>query len=103
MPVAAAAAAAGQAPLMLAARLPGFPWDRLAPAAATAAAYPDGIADLSIGSPVDPVPAVVRGALAPAPNSPRHPPTEGTPAPRTPGAPWAAGPHRRTGSPPHAP
>src|SRR5712692_1737950 len=62
----------------LALRLPGFPWDRLAPAAATAAAHPDGIADLSVGSPVDPVPAVVQDALTAAADSPGYPLTRGT-------------------------
>ena len=85
-----AAAAAGQAPRTLAARLPGFPWDRLAPAAATAAAHPDGIADLSIGSPVDPVPAVVREALAAAANAPGYPLTKGTQALRTAAVTWLA-------------
>jgi hypothetical protein len=42
----------------LADRLPDFPWDRLAPYAATARTHPDGIVDLSVGTPVDPVPAV---------------------------------------------
>jgi succinyldiaminopimelate transaminase len=90
MPVAAAAAAAGQAPRTLAARLPGFPWDRLASASATAAAHPDGIADLSIGSPVDPVPAVVREALAAAANSPGYPLTKGTQALRAAAVGWLA-------------
>jgi len=70
--------------------LPGFPWDRLAPAAATAAAHPDGIADLSIGSPVDPVPAVVRDGLAAAADSPGYPLTKGTQALRTAAAGWLA-------------
>jgi len=99
MPVAAAAAAAGQAPRTLAARLPGFPWDRLVPAAATAAAHPDGIADLSIGSPVDPVPAVVSEALIAAANSPGYPLTKGTQALRTAAATWLAGRHGISVSP----
>jgi len=99
MPVAAVAAAAGQAPLALAARLPGFPWDRLAPASAVAAAHPDGIADLSIGSPVDPVPAVVRDALAAAANSPGYPLTSGTQALRAAAARWLARRHGVTLSP----
>ena len=36
--------------------LPDFPWDLLEAAKARAAAHPDGIVDLSIGTPVDPVP-----------------------------------------------
>ena len=42
---------------------------------------PDGIVDLSVGTPVDPVPAVVRAALAgPAADEPGYPTTHGTPA-----------------------
>jgi succinyldiaminopimelate transaminase len=62
------------------ARLPVFPWDRLEPYKAAAAAHPDGIVDLSVGTPVDPVPDVVRRALADAWNSPGYPQTYGTPA-----------------------
>ncbi len=43
-------------------RLPDFPWDKLTSYAATARAHPDGIVDLSIGTPVDPTPAVVQDA-----------------------------------------
>jgi len=93
MPVADAAAAAGQtdrtlADQSLAARLPAFPWDRLAPAKARASAHPDGIADLSIGTPVDPVPGVVMEALATAANSPGYPLTKGTSALRAAAADW---------------
>ena len=45
-------------------RLPDFPWDTLAAAKATARAYPGGFVDLSVGTPVDPTPQVVRDALA---------------------------------------
>ena len=38
------------------AKLPVFPWDTLAEAKATAAAHPGGLVDLSVGTPVDPVP-----------------------------------------------
>ncbi len=31
-------------------RLPVFPWDKLEPYKATAAAHPDGIVDLSVGT-----------------------------------------------------
>ena len=38
-------------------RLPDFPWDRLAPATPNAPGpHPDGIVDLSVGTPVDPTP-----------------------------------------------
>ena len=39
--------------------LADYPWDAVAPYAERARAHPDGIVDLSIGSPVDPTPAVV--------------------------------------------
>ncbi|MGE3288006.1 MAG: succinyldiaminopimelate transaminase [Pseudonocardia sp.] len=59
--------------------LPDFPWDSLAPDAAIARAHPDGIVDLSVGTPVDPVPDVVRAALAgPAAAEPGYPTTHGT-------------------------
>ena len=51
-------------------RLPDFPWDHLAAAAERAHEHPDGIVDLSIGTPVDPTPESVRRALADAANSP---------------------------------
>ena len=74
----------------LAVRLPAFPWDRLAPASARASAHPDGIVDLSIGTPVDPVPAVVRDALAAASNSPGYPLTRGTDRLRAAASGWLA-------------
>jgi succinyldiaminopimelate transaminase len=58
--------------------LPDFPWDRLAPAAATARRHPDGIVDLSVGTPVDPTPDVVQRALAAAADAPGYPLTAGT-------------------------
>jgi succinyldiaminopimelate transaminase len=90
MPVADAATQAGLARRTLAARLPEFPWDRLAPASAVAAAHPDGIADLSVGTPVDPVPAVIRAALQEAADSPGYPLTRGTPSLRAAAAGWLA-------------
>ncbi|WP_030419070.1 bifunctional succinyldiaminopimelate transaminase/glutamate-prephenate aminotransferase [Streptomyces sp. NRRL F-5065] len=60
-------------------RLPDFPWDRLAPYKATAAAHPDGIVDLSVGTPVDPVPDQVQKALIAAADSPGYPTVWGTP------------------------
>lgn len=64
----------------LADRFPDFPWDLLAPAKARASAHPGGLVDLSMGTPVDPVPAVVQAALASASNAPGYPLTQGTPA-----------------------
>ncbi|PID55269.1 MAG: succinyldiaminopimelate transaminase [Micrococcales bacterium] len=61
-----------------AARLPQFPWDRLAPYAQRARSHPGGICDLSVGTPVDPTPDVVRRALAAAADAPGYPTTWGT-------------------------
>ncbi|WP_189953622.1 bifunctional succinyldiaminopimelate transaminase/glutamate-prephenate aminotransferase [Streptomyces alanosinicus] len=61
-------------------RLPTFPWDKLEPYKKTAAAHPDGIVDLSVGTPVDPVPELVRKALIDAADSPGYPTVWGTPA-----------------------
>jgi succinyldiaminopimelate transaminase len=58
--------------------LPDFPWDSLAEDKALAAAHPGGSVDLSVGTPVDPVPDVVRAALAgPAAREPGYPTTHG--------------------------
>ncbi|MFD7288120.1 succinyldiaminopimelate transaminase [Streptomyces sp. NPDC059863] len=61
-------------------RLPVFPWDKLEPFKATAAAHPDGIVDLSVGTPVDPVPALIQRALIEAADSPGYPTVWGTAA-----------------------
>ncbi|HET9898303.1 MAG TPA: succinyldiaminopimelate transaminase [Streptosporangiaceae bacterium] len=74
----------------LTARLPDFPWDVLAPSAAVAARHPGGIVDLSIGTPVDPVPELVRQALAGAADAPGYPQTKGTPALRAAASGWLA-------------
>ena len=58
--------------------LPEFPWDLLAPYKARAAAHPDGIVDLSVGTPVDPTPRLVQRALADAADAPGYPLTVGT-------------------------
>jgi succinyldiaminopimelate transaminase len=60
-------------------RLPTFPWDKLEPYKATAAAHPDGIVDLSVGTPVDPVPELIQKALVAAADSPGYPTVWGTP------------------------
>lgn len=60
--------------------LPDFPWDSLAEAKARAQAYPDGIVDLSVGTPVDPVASHIREALAAVADQPGYPTTHGTPA-----------------------
>ncbi|WP_236028867.1 succinyldiaminopimelate transaminase [Paractinoplanes lichenicola] len=72
----------------LSAALPDFPWDLLEPAKARAAAHPDGVVDLSVGTPVDPVPPLIRRALADASDSPGYPLTAGTPALRAAIAQW---------------
>jgi succinyldiaminopimelate transaminase len=54
-------------------RFPDFPWDTIAGAKARAGEHPDGIVDLSIGTPVDPTPDVARDALVAAADSPGYP------------------------------
>ncbi|MER5294837.1 bifunctional succinyldiaminopimelate transaminase/glutamate-prephenate aminotransferase [Streptomyces pharetrae] len=60
-------------------RLPTFPWDKLAPYKKTAAEHPDDIVDLSVGTPVDPVPELIQKALVAAADSPGYPTVWGTP------------------------
>ncbi len=60
--------------------LPDFPWDSLAEVKAKASAHPGGVVDLSIGTPVDPVPAGIRDALASVSEIPGYPTTHGIPA-----------------------
>jgi succinyldiaminopimelate transaminase len=60
--------------------LPDYPWDRMAPYAERARRHPGGIVDLSIGSPVDPTPELIRTALAEATDAHAYPTTAGTPA-----------------------
>jgi succinyldiaminopimelate transaminase len=76
--------------------LPDFPWDRLAPYAARARSHPQGIVDLSVGTPVDPTPPVVQEALAAAADAPGYPVTYGTVQLREAVAGWFA---RRLGIP----
>ncbi|RPF20219.1 succinyldiaminopimelate transaminase [Myceligenerans xiligouense] len=73
-----------------------FPWDTLAELQATARAHPGGMIDLSMGTPVDPTPRLVREALAAAADSPGYPMTAGTPELRASVAEWFA---RRRGVP----
>ncbi|MEV0650321.1 succinyldiaminopimelate transaminase [Phytomonospora sp. NPDC050363] len=65
--------------MSLSERLPVFPWDRLAPFGDIARNHPDGIVDLSVGTPVDPVPPLIRRALQSAADIPGYPLTAGTP------------------------
>lgn len=76
--------------------LPDFPWDSLAPFAERARRHPDGIVDLSVGTPVDPTPSVIQDALRAAADSPGYPQSWGTPALREAAAAWFA---RRRGVP----
>jgi succinyldiaminopimelate transaminase len=59
--------------------LPDFPWDSLADHAAKARTHPGGVVDLSIGTPVDPVPPLIQDALASVADLPGYPTTHGTP------------------------
>ncbi|WP_315912890.1 succinyldiaminopimelate transaminase [Arthrobacter sp. lap29] len=61
-------------------QLADYPWDALAPYLQTAAKHPDGLVNLSIGTPVDPTPALIQQALAAAADAPGYPTTHGTPA-----------------------
>lgn len=63
----------------VAALLPDFPWDTIAEAKATAAAHPDGLCDLSVGTPVDHAPELARRVLAEAADAHGYPTTIGTP------------------------
>jgi succinyldiaminopimelate transaminase len=76
--------------------LPDFPWDRLVPYAERARSHPDGIVDLSVGTPVDATPAIIQEALRAAADAPGYPLTAGTPALRDALTQWAV---RRLGAP----
>lgn len=76
--------------------LPDYPWDAMAPFVAQARQHPGGAVDLSIGSPVDPTPDVVREALARSTDAHAYPTTVGTPALREAIVQWYA---RRRGVP----
>ncbi|MBH0131255.1 succinyldiaminopimelate transaminase [Salinibacterium sp. NK8237] len=58
--------------------LPDFPWDSLVPYGTIARTHPDGFVDLSVGSPVDPTPAVIRESLATATDAHAYPTAMGT-------------------------
>ncbi|MEJ1087324.1 succinyldiaminopimelate transaminase [Microbacterium sp. Mu-80] len=76
--------------------LADYPWDAVVPYRERAAQHPDGLVDLSIGSPVDPTPEVIRAALAEATDAHAYPQTVGTPAVRAAIVDWYA---RRRGVP----
>ena len=58
--------------------LPDYPWDAMAPYVAVAKQHPGGAVNLSIGTPVDPTPAVIQQALTGAADAPGYPTTHGT-------------------------
>lgn len=71
-------------------RLPDFPWDSLAPYQERASSHAGGLVDLSVGTPVDPTPEVVRAALAAAADAHGYPQTWGTAQLREAVATWFA-------------
>jgi succinyldiaminopimelate transaminase len=68
--------------------LPDFPWDSLEPFKKQAAGHPQGLIDLSVGSPVDDTPVIAQEALSLAGNAPSYPLTAGTPELRAAIAGW---------------
>jgi succinyldiaminopimelate transaminase len=72
------------------ASLPDFPWDHLTVYGERARSHPDGVVDLSIGTPVDPTPGVVQQALRGAADSPGYPVTIGLPDTRQACVDWLA-------------
>ncbi|NEM90612.1 succinyldiaminopimelate transaminase [Galbitalea soli] len=58
--------------------LPDFPWDTLVPYGDRARRHPRGIIDLSVGSPVDETPSIIRDALARATDAHSYPLTAGS-------------------------
>lgn len=58
--------------------LPDYPWKKLKPYEQIAKEHPRGIVDLSVGSPVDPTPAVIQDALNRSTNAPGYPSTAGS-------------------------
>jgi succinyldiaminopimelate transaminase len=68
---------------------PPYPHDRLGDLRAVAQAVPGGIVDCSVGTPIDPLPDLVRRALDDAMGAARgYPPTIGTPEYRGAAADW---------------
>lgn len=62
----------------LGSQLPDFPWDTIADVKERAASHPEGIVDLSVGTPVDPVSPAIQLALAENAAEPGYPQTMGT-------------------------
>jgi succinyldiaminopimelate transaminase len=63
----------------LSSELPDFPWDSLSGAKQVASSHPDGLVDLSVGTPVDEVAPSIQLALAESAAAPGYPQTVGTP------------------------
>lgn len=63
----------------LGSQLPDFPWDTIADVRKHAASHEDGLIDLSVGGPVDPVAPSIQLALSEAAATPGYPQTAGTP------------------------
>lgn len=59
---------------------PAYLWGQVEPYRRIAAGHPGGVIDLSVGSPVDPVPALIRTALAEASDAPGYSTASGTAA-----------------------
>ena len=68
--------------------LPDYPWEAMAPYLSKASEHPGGAVNLSIGTPVDPTPALIQEALKAAANAPGYPTVHGTPALREAIAGW---------------
>jgi succinyldiaminopimelate transaminase len=68
--------------------LPDYPWEAMAPYLAKASEHPGGAVNLSIGTPVDPTPALIQEALKAAADAPGYPTVHGTPALREAIAGW---------------
>ncbi|MFK0240964.1 succinyldiaminopimelate transaminase [Microbacterium sp. NPDC090281] len=60
--------------------LADYPWDAVIPFRERAEQHPEGLVDLSVGSPVDPTPEIIRRALTEATDAHAYPQTVGTPS-----------------------
>lgn len=68
--------------------VPPYPYDRLAPLVDLAARHDGGCVDLSVGTPGDPPPTVVRDAMAASTRLAAYPPSVGLPETRLAAARW---------------
>ncbi|RJN31856.1 succinyldiaminopimelate transaminase [Nesterenkonia natronophila] len=71
-------------------KLPDYPWDAMGPYRELAQQHADGTVNLSIGTPVDSTPQVIRTALTEAADAPGYPTTHGTASLRQAIADWYA-------------